>query len=144
MWPHFSSPVYLVLPLRAMRNYLDFKHIVDSSCLAQHLEQQRSSCPPLRRACLIVWFHRVFTVPGQILSSPFLSLARKMLLRFHFSSGSFPGCHYKLCFLLEQGYWKIFHYIHLWIIVQSVWCQSPFQFPSSASPSYFAPFLTLL
>lgn len=39
---------------------------------------------------------------------------------------------------------KIFHYIHLWIIVQSVWCQSPFQFPSSASPSCFAPFLSPL
>lgn len=45
MWPHFSSPVYLVLPLRAMRNYLDFKHIVDSSCRAQHLQPQHG-CPP--------------------------------------------------------------------------------------------------
>lgn len=38
---------------------------------------------------------------------------------------------------------KVFHYIHLWIIFQSVWCQSSFQFPSSASPSCFAPFLCL-
>lgn len=61
-----------------------------------------------------------------------------MFLWFHFASRSFHGCHYKLCFLLEQRYWKILHYIHLWIIVQSVWCQSPFQSPSGASPSCLA------
>lgn len=41
----FLLSFYLVLPFRAMRNYLDFKHIVDSSCCAQHLELQHS-CPP--------------------------------------------------------------------------------------------------
>ena len=65
-----------------------------------------------------------------------------MFLWFHFASESFHGCHYKLCFLLEQRYWKIFHYIYLWIIVQSVWCQSPFQSPSSASPSRLALFFS--
>lgn len=41
----FLLSFYLVLPFRAMRNYLDVKRIVDSSCCAQHLEPQHS-CPP--------------------------------------------------------------------------------------------------
>ena len=41
-----------------------------------------------------------------LFASPFLSREHKMFLRFHFSSRSFHGCHYKPCFLLEQGYWK--------------------------------------
>lgn len=95
----------------------------------------------LRRACLTARFYCVLCMPWWISCLFFFRCKHKMFLWFHFASESFHGCHYKLCFLLEQRYWKIFHYIHLWIIVQSVWCQSPFQSLSSASPYCLALFL---
>lgn len=81
-------------------------------------------------------------MPGWISCLPFFLASTRCSFQFwfNFASESFHGCHYKLCFLLEQRYWKIFHYIYLWIIFQSIWCQSPFQPPSSASPSCLAVF----
>ena len=142
MPPSFSPSCLLFLVFvraRYVSSYWPSKHVNNAQYLAL---QKRLSY--LQFACLTAWYHCAPTLCArrcELLIS-FLSYRCKIFPWFHFSRGSFLGCHYKLCFLLEKRCWIIFHYIYLWTIVQSVWCQSPFQFLSHASPSCLAPFLT--
>lgn len=137
MPPSFCSPPFCSLSYESYyKSDWALNHIFNMSCYTRHLAPLKQ---PMRVSNSVISL--CFVHAGVNFSSLFLSCKHKMFLWFHFASESFHGCHYKLCFQLEQRYWKIFHYIHLWIIVQSVWCQSPFRSPSSASPSCLALFL---
>lgn len=87
-------------------------------CSTEHLALQNSMSNHLISLCsniLCMMCH---------ISCPILFCSKhKMFLWFHFASKSCHGCLYKLGFLLEQWYRKVFLYIHLWFTVRSVQCQ---------------------